>query len=40
MGFYWIQSDYNLCHQYNVNTAQQDNAGHIPKPLWKQFPHT
>ena len=25
-------------HQYNVNTAQQDNAGCIPKALWVSCP--
>ena len=25
--------------QYNVNTAHQDNAGHIPKALWINCPH-
>ena len=25
-------------HQYNVNTAQQDNTGCIPKALWDQLP--
>ena len=25
-------------HQYNVNTAEQDDAGHIPKALWDQLP--
>ena len=25
--------------QYQVNTAQQSNTGHIPKVLWEQLPH-
>ena len=25
-------------HQYQVNTTEQDNAGHIPKSLWEQLP--
>ena len=24
--------------QYQTNTAQQDNAGHIPKATWEQLP--
>ena len=24
--------------QYQVNTAQQDNSGHIPKALWDKLP--
>ena len=26
-------------HQYQANTAQQNNAGSIPKALWDQLPH-
>ena len=26
-------------HQYIVNTAQQDNADHIPRALRDQLPH-
>ena len=25
-------------HQYDVNTVQQDSAGHISKVLWDQLP--